>query len=58
MGKCHSLTCRNMKPEFAIQGDYVIEKATGLIKGAKFVWDENTSKELRLRTEYIITEKR
>ena len=49
---------RNMKPEFAIQGDYLIEKATGLIKGAKFVWDENISKELCLRTEYIITEKR
>ena len=49
---------QNMKPEFAIQGDYVIEKATGLIKHAKFVWDENVSKELRLRTEYVITEKR
>ena len=49
---------RNMKPEFTIQGDYLIEKTTGLIKGAKFVWDENISKELHLRTEYIITEKR
>ena len=57
-GQMPFVDLRNMKPEFAIQGDYVIEKATGLIKGAKFVWDENTSKELRLRTEYIITEKR
>ena len=57
-GQMPFVDLRNMKPEFAIRGDYVIEKATGLIKGAKFVWDENTSKELRLRTEYIITEKR
>ena len=57
-GQMPFVDLRNMKPEFAIQGDYVIEKATGLIKGAKFVWDENISKELRLRTEYIITEKR
>jgi len=57
-GQMPFVDLRNMKPEFAIQGDYVIEKATGLIKGAKFVWDENVSKELRLRTEYVITEKR
>lgn len=57
-GKMPFVDLRNMKPEFAIQGDYLIEKATGLIKGAKFVWDENISKELCLRTEYIITEKR
>ena len=57
-GQMPFVDLRNMKPEFAIQGDYVIEKATGLIKHAKFVWDENVSKELRLRTEYVITEKR
>jgi hypothetical protein len=57
-GQMPFVDLQNMKPEFAIQGDYVIEKATGLIKHAKFVWDENVSKELRLRTEYVITEKR
>ena len=57
-GKMPFVDLRNMKPEFTIQGDYLIEKTTGLIKGAKFVWDENISKELHLRTEYIITEKR
>lgn len=57
-GQMPFVDLRNMKPKFAIQGDYVIEKATGLIKHAKFVWDENVSKELRLRTEYVITEKR
>lgn len=57
-GQMPFVDLRNMKPEFAIQGDYVIEKATGLIKRAKFVWDENVSKELRLCTEYVITEKR
>lgn len=57
-GQMPFVDLRNMKPEFTIQGDYLIEKTTGLIKGAKFVWDENISKELHLRTEYIITEKR
>lgn len=57
-GQMPFVDLRNMKPEFTIQGDYLIEKTTGLIKGAKFVWDENISKELHFRTEYIITEKR
>ncbi len=57
-GQFPFIDMRNIEPNFDIRGDYLIEKATGLIKNARFVWDENVSKELRLYTEYVITEKR
>ena len=43
------------KPEFNIEGNYLFDKKTGLIDDAIFIWEENVSDTLKLKTEYQIS---
>jgi len=50
----HMANIEQCEPKFNIQGDYIFDKRTGLINEATFLWDENVSSTLHVKTEYQV----